>query len=339
MKRLEVFSLGKKFDQPEANEDSFVVIPNVGYAVIDGVTDRNGTRYGGMLSGQYASRLVKRATEVYFLAQSDANAPSHMRYSGPRSFIDYLTDCIYQGYVEAGVAQDVEADWKLRAGCTLMAAFEHEGKLEVVAVGDSGIRINGTDTLQVLKPLDDVMGILRRETWQYFAQKGVNAQQCDTLSAELTWPGTRNRSAKNQAFNDTIVVEIERRALAACKSLFPDVPETEFVELIKHGIAHGQGNFQNVSGRKLGYGGLDGFPIPDCYIDTRSYDMSEVDTMELFSDGYFKLGDGFGIDSWEKGFREVEEVDPHKIGKYLSTKGTTKLALTDDRTYLGVLLR
>ena len=30
--RFEAFSLGKKFGQPEANEDSFVVIPGAGYA-------------------------------------------------------------------------------------------------------------------------------------------------------------------------------------------------------------------------------------------------------------------------------------------------------------------
>ena len=64
MRQLEAFTLGKKFGHPEMNEDSLVVMPNLGYAVIDGVTDRNGTRYGGMLSGQYASRTVKRAIEM-----------------------------------------------------------------------------------------------------------------------------------------------------------------------------------------------------------------------------------------------------------------------------------
>ena len=39
MHRLEALSVGKKFDCPEANEDSFVVIPGAGYAVIDGVTE------------------------------------------------------------------------------------------------------------------------------------------------------------------------------------------------------------------------------------------------------------------------------------------------------------
>ncbi len=338
MKRLEAFSLGKKFDQPEANEDSFVVIPNVGYAVIDGVTDRNGTRYEGMLSGQYASLLVKRATEVYFLAQSDPNAPTYMRYRGPKSFISYLTDCLQRGYKQAGVAEAVKNDWKLRAGCTLMAAFVHEGRLEVVAVGDSGIRINGTDTLQLLKPLDDVMGILRREAWQYFAQKGESPQRSDKLAAGITWPGTANQLPDSETADKEVLGEIERRALAAVKTHLPGIAEAEIVELLHNGIAYGQGNFQNVDGRDLGYGGLDGFPVPERYIEHRSYELAEVKQLELFSDGYFKPGDGFGIEAWEKAFREVEEVDPHKIGAYLSTKGTTAKAVTDDRTYLGVLL-
>ena len=44
MKSLEAFTVGKRFGQPELNEDSLVVMPDVGYAVIDGVTDRNGAR-------------------------------------------------------------------------------------------------------------------------------------------------------------------------------------------------------------------------------------------------------------------------------------------------------
>ena len=64
-----------------------------------------------------------------------------------------------------------------------------------------------------------------------------------------------------------------------------------------------------------------------------------VDLLELFSDGYFKLGEGFGVAAWERAFAEVEAEDPHKIGRYMSTKGTTPTILTDDRTYLGVRLR
>src|SRR4029079_3118455 len=98
-------------------------------------------------------------------------------------------------------------------------------------------------------------------------------------------------------------------------------------------------DFENVTAPVLGYGGINGFDVPERHIETRSVGLSEIETIELFSDGYFKLGEGFGVASWEAAFAEVTRDDPHKIEEYLSTKGDTPTALADDRTYLGVRLR
>lgn len=338
MRQLEAFTLGKKFGHPETNEDSLVVMPNMGYAVIDGVTDRNGTRYGGMLSGQYASRTVQRAIEAFLLAQGLPDKPE-LQFQGGEHFVDYLGKAIHAGYVAHGALAAVEADWKLRGGCTVMAAMLIGDRLEVVAVGDSGIRINGNDTLQVLKPLDDVTAILRREAWHYFQALGHSDEECDRFSAAMTWQGTQNQTAGSVTAAPEVIATIEQRALDACRTHLPQVPEHELLLLIQHGIAHGQGKFQNVTEPVLGYGGIDGFAIPSRFVETRSYALAEIDTIELFSDGYFKPGSEFGVASWEAAFAEVEAEDVHKIGRYMSTKGTTATQLTDDRSYLGVRLK
>ncbi|MBD8066854.1 protein phosphatase 2C domain-containing protein [Devosia sp. PTR5] len=338
MRQLEAFTLGKKFGHPEANEDSLVIMPNLGYAVIDGVTDRNGTRYGGMLSGQFASRTVKRAVEEFLLAQGQPDRPE-LQFQGGEHFVDYLGKAIYQGYVQNDAVAAVEADWKLRGGCTVMAALLINDRLEVVAVGDSGIRINGADTLQVLKPLDDVTAILRREAWHYFCAQGLTPEECDAQAMAMTWQGTRNQVEGTPTADGAVIETIEARALKACREHLPDVPEDEILLLVQHGIAHGQGNFQNVTDPVLGYGGIDGFAVPARYVETRSYALGDIETIELFSDGYFKLGDGFGVAAWERAFAEVEAEDIHKIGRYMSTKGTTETQLTDDRSYLGVRLK
>lgn len=336
---LEAHSQGKKFKHPEANEDSFVAMPGAGYAVIDGVTDRNGTRYAGMLSGQFASRIVKRAVERFFVAQQQRPVEPGFDYTGPQAFIAYLTAALHDAYIREGVLAAVEADWKLRGGCTVVAALHVGERIEVVALGDSGIRVNGTDLLQVLKPLDDVTSLLRRETWRYFAARGYAPEICDKLASATTWRGTRHQEAGSATADPAAVAAIEAQSLAACRERLPDIPEAEFMHLIHNGIEHGQGVYQNVTGKALGYGGLDGFAVPARYIEHRSYAAREVETLELFSDGYFEPGAGFGVDSWEAAFREVEAVDPHKIERYISTKGTTAEQLTDDRTYLGVRLR
>lgn len=336
---LEAFSQGKKFGHPEANEDSFVAIPGAGYAVIDGVTDRNGMRYAGMLSGQFASRVVKRATERFLVEQQAAAVAPEFRYEGPRRFIDYLSSALYAAYAEQGVLADVETDWKRRAGCTVVAALQIGDRLEVVAVGDSGIRVNGSDLLWVLKPLDDVTSILRREAWRHFEAAGLPPERCDALAGALCWRGTGHQPAGSESAEPAAIAAIEQRALASCRAHLPQVPEAELLLLIRHGIEHGQGEFQNVTDKALGYGGVDGFAIPDRYIEHRSYPLAEIDTLELFSDGYFEPAGGFGVAHWEASFRAVEAADPHKIGRYMSTKGTTAAALTDDRTYLGVKLK
>lgn len=338
MRQLDAFSLGKTFGHPETNEDSLVVMPNLGYAVIDGVTDRNGTRYGGMLSGQFASRAVKRAIEIFLLAQGQAGQPD-MQFQGGEHFVDYLGKAIHAGYVKQGALAAVEADWKLRGGCTVMAAMLIGDRLEVVAVGDSGIRINGTDTLQVLKPLDDVTAILRRETWHYFQTLGRSRDECDRHAASMTWQGTRNQPEGSVTAGADIVAAIEHRALVAAQQHLPGAPESELLLLIQHGISHGQGHFQNVTEPVLAYGGIDGFAVPARFVETRSYALAEIETIELFSDGYFKPGTEFGVASWEAGFAEVEAEDLHKIGRYMSTKGTTASQLTDDRSYLGIRLK
>jgi hypothetical protein len=338
MKQIEAFTLGKKFGKPELNEDSMVIMPDLGYAVIDGVTDRNGTRYDGMLSGQFASRTVKKALENFLLGRNDPERPS-LHYHGPESLIAYLRAAIRRGYEQNDALAAAEANWKIRAGCTLMIAFQDGDYLQIVSVGDSGIRINGSEVVQPLKPLDDVTAILRREAWRFFEAEGRSLKDCDRMSGVLTWQGTRNQIAGSDTADLTVLRVVEERSLAACRSHLPTVPDWELLDLIHNGIAHGQGNFQNVTDRVLGYGGLDGFELPSKYIVARRYPISEIDTIELFSDGYFELGAEFGTASWEEAFQRVEKEDPYKIGKYMSVKGTTDVQLTDDRTYLGIRLR
>ena len=45
--KIEAFSEGKNLDDPEANEDQFLVLPGIGYAVFDGSTDIAGHLYDG----------------------------------------------------------------------------------------------------------------------------------------------------------------------------------------------------------------------------------------------------------------------------------------------------
>lgn len=335
MKSLEAFTLGKRFGQPELNEDSLVVVPDLGYAVIDGVTDRNGTRYRGMLAGRFASRAAACTLNRFLL---DVGQEGHA-YDGPEALVALLTDAVAAGYREGGAYEQARANTTLRAGCAVAVAFTIGETLEVMLVGDSGIRVNGGSVKQGLKPLDDVTSRLRRETWRYFEALGHGVAECDRLAASVTWQGTRHQPDTLRTSTPKVREAIEALALAVNREALPDVPEWEILELIHHGIANGQSKFQNAAERALGYGVIDGFAVPAKFIDTARFPLAEVETIELFSDGYFAPAHEFGVAAWEAEFERVEQEDPYKVGRYMSTKGTTETALTDDRTYLGVKLR
>jgi hypothetical protein len=129
---------------------------------------------------------------------------------------------------------------------------------------------------------------------------------------------------------------IESRAIAANVEALPHVPRADIENLVRGGIVNAQGGYQNNASLQLGYPCLDGFEVPQRMIEIERFPRSEVKTVEIYSDGYFKPGDGFGVAAWEKAFAEAERDDPAKILLYPSPKGSTASHWADDRTYLAV---
>ena len=63
-----------------------------------------------------------------------------------------------------------------------------------------------------------------------------------------------------------------------------------------------------------------------------------LQSIELYTDGYFKPGKTADVAAWEAAFIEVERADPEKIDAYPSVKGSAGRIRTDDRTVVIVQL-
>ena len=87
-----------------------------------------------------------------------------------------------------------------------------------------------------------------------------------------------------------------------------------------------QFRYQNNSLDPLGYGVIDGTETPSKFVKIFEYDIKKIETIELFSDGYFDVPQEISIEAWEKIFEKVEQEDPDKWKKYKSTRSE------DDRT-------
>ena len=90
--------------------------------------------------------------------------------------------------------------------------------------------------------------------------------------------------------------------------------------------------YQNLPNHPLGYGAVDGSTTPDDYVKMKCYPLSVIQSIEIFSDGYYYQPPMRGITpaDWEARFKEIHKADPHKYQTYKSTKSI------DDRTVMTI---
>ncbi|MGO4387876.1 hypothetical protein AB4Y85_10090 [Microvirga sp. 2YAF29] len=326
---IEAFTEAKDPSAPHTNEDRLVILPGRAYAVIDGVTDRLGTRFDGMLSGQYAAMTVQRALE-HLLSAPDGS-------DDPVAIVNALTAALAPVYEKHGMAERAQADWNFRISAALALVLVRRETVDVLLVGDSGVRINGNHTIRVEKDLDLITSLLRRQAWPVIGRKVSDPERHEQMSRQVTWHGTQ-QSLENVAGTldaDDMAV-IESRAIAANLEALPHVSRADIENLVRGGIVNAQGGYQNNASLQLGYPCLDGFEVPQHMLKIEQFSCSDVRTIEIYSDGYFKPGNGFGVAAWEKAFAEAEREDPAKVLLYPSPKGSTASLWADDRAYLGV---
>lgn len=328
---IEAFTEAKDPSAPHTNEDRLVILPGRAYAVIDGVTDRLGTRYDGMLSGQYAAMTVQRALE-HLLSAPDGT-------EDPVAVVKSLTATLAAAYRQHGVAEKVKSDWNLRISAALALVLIRPEAVDVVLVGDSGVRINGERIIRVEKDLDLITAILRRQAWPVIGRKVSDPEKQEQVSRQVTWHGTRQPLGNLAGVLDAEdMALIESLAIEANVETLPHVARTDIENLVHGGIVNAQGGYQNNASLQLGYPCLDGFEVPENMLKIERIERSSVKSIEIYSDGYFKPGDGFGVAAWERAFVEAEREDPAKVLLYPSPKGSTASLWADDRAYLGVRL-
>ena len=312
--RIEAFSEAREPANPQSNEDALVILPGRAYAVIDGVTDRNGTRYDGMLAGRYAARVVADALTAMFATDAPA----------AEAVVPTLTAALRAAYARHGITPDA-ANWGGRICCTLALAIPRAADaVDVVLVGDSGLRLNGSTVLQMHKDLDQITALLRAAAWPHI---GGDAVAREALARQVVFHGLR------QTIPGLDLDSIGTEAATACHASLPHVPAADIAFLLEHGIVNGQGHYQNHTESVLGYACLDGFAVPPSLIRVERH---QAHTIEAFTDGYARPAPGFGIAAWEADFAATERLDPSKIGPYKSVKGSLPGRWSDDRSYLGI---
>jgi len=329
--KIEAFSEGKNLDAPEANEDRFLVLPGRGYAVIDGATDISGRLYDGRRAGWLASHIAMQAVAEFLVDPAE-------RELRVERLIERISAAIRTSYARHGILEIARGDPALRFGATLTLAADLGEMFRFVLIGDSGLRIDGAEVFINDTGLDLVTSSLRLEAYRLVGEAGGGAEDRVRVGRACAFNGAAKLHPEMRPWLD----ETKRRllyegSLAWCRARLPAIPEADIRVLLDTGIG-GQARFANNTASPLSYAVLDGFEIPLSLVRVIDRPRAAIHSIELFTDGYFKPGAAPDLKDWEAAFAEVERVDPEKIGRYPSVKGSSARMNTDDRTVVIVHL-
>ena len=327
--QIEAFSEGKNLDAPTANEDLFLVLPGCGYAVFDGATDISGQLYDGKLGGWHASRIAMRAVADFLSDPAE-------REARVEPLIKRISAAFRAAYARHSILDVVRVDPARRFGATLTLAADRGDTFRFVLIGDSGLRIDGSEIFVNDTGLDLVTASLRVEAYRIVEAAGGGADDRARVGRACAFYGVAVLHPDMRPWLDeTGRRVVHARSLAWCRARFPAVSEADIRHLLDAGIS-GQARFANNTASLLSYAVLDGFEVPLPLVTVFDRPRASIRTIELFTDGYFKPGASADLRDWEAAFAEVESVDPEKVGRHPSVKGSSARMRTDDRTVLIV---
>ncbi len=325
---IEVFSLAADPDDPASNEDRHVVVRDRAYAVIDGASDKTGKRYDGLTGGQIAGRIVEAAIRAV-CAPRGAEEISWARLVGE------INKGFEKAYAHYGLAEAGRVSPPARFVAQLTLALQGREFFRFIIIGDVGLRLNGREVFRATHAMDKIGARIRMLVWRHLEARGAGAETADAVARAYTIEGLGAVMPDSQAWIDAAALEnIRRRAVTDLGEVVPEI-EPEIIATALDGGLIGQCRYRNRV-HPLGHASLDGFPIPAELVTEFDRPIREVETVEIFSDGYFGCADGDRIDDWEARIRRIEGEDPAKIGNHASTKGSSGRRFADDRTILIV---
>lgn len=318
--RVECLSVSKYLNSDRPGDDVPFVLPDRCYAVFDGATDVNGSEIEGVGSGRFAARHAALSLAGLF----GSHAPGALS-------TDALLGKI-NADLAAALAAESEVQGRRVGASTTMALVETVGdRLRFTLVGDSGIRINGTEVFQGLKPVDDIMSAGRVAL--YFLLKARN----DGIDLEAS-----SRRGVFHGFDAAVpdlISEEESAMLIAraadmLKGRLDDGLLEHVAPMLKAGIAKGQYRYANDADHPLGYAIINGTMSQGLGLMSFERPIATVNSVELFTDGYLDYPDTVSLEAWEAMAARIEQEDPLKTGRYFGVKGSNEKQLFDDRTVI-----
>lgn len=318
-KQLEAISISKVKSGHALPDDVMVFQDGRLYGVLDGATSFNQKLINGRSPGRFAAEQCAQTAHAY------------VQTLAPQDFSGH--DLLHRMSVQLAHALRASDCAVGDAATTVALALDDGERLQFLLVGDSGVRINGVEVVQMHKPIDHIFTAARVAVMKRGHPERLNAKEGVALEMQTRHAIAHGLTHVLDGIElDTLVNEVSR----SLRSILPADAHPEIRTLLAQGIGRGQPPFMNKKNHGLGYGVLNGQEVhgPDVLVFDRP--RSSVHTLEFFTDGYMLPGAETAVQSWEQAWSDIERQDPYKMGPYPHIKCSTLDEYWDDRTVLIV---
>lgn len=310
--RLELFNRSKYRDGSAPGDDVPLVVPGVAYGVFDGATDPLGTVVDGIAAGRLAALTVASEMTAIALDRSWRMRP------GP--------DIVERLSLVLKVKTD-PLDLDVPPSTTLAVALDCGATWRFLILGDTGIRLNGSEVHHHEKILDDVSTAARVAVFNDLSRISSDLDKVEQRTRRAIFLGLEIAIAERVLTQDRALEIIDNAVTAT--ALHED--RNSVAAFLMGGIQT-QYKLGNAASIPLGFDTMNG-TLPQRG-ELRDFECAKADItrIEIFSDGYPTLPSGTDAAAWEDAFQTAEESDFHKIGDLATVKGSTSTEYFDDRS-------
>jgi hypothetical protein len=309
---IEAFSRCKYRANDRLGDDVPFVLPGIAIGLFDGATDAKGTIINGTPAGRLAALTAAECMAQLLAVPANRKLPA-------RELVDQLC-ALYANSFEKYSLDPLPAT-------TLALAIDCGENWRFFCLGDSGIRINASETLRHTKLIDDVSTFARVALFHELADRLPDLDSAEMATRrgiflgfdKATHDGILSPEQADKIISETIV------------SLKLEDDGAFVKDFLTAGICM-QYRFANQVGNSLCYDVLaDGTPQIGDWIDEWR-PKKDVESIEVFSDGYAKLPNNPTVAAWEAEFETTDSQDFHRVKEFATVKGGTSAEFFDDRT-------
>lgn len=313
---IEAFSRSKYKNGAKPGDDVILIEPDTLLAVFDGATDPTGAFYDGESSGRIAARSAAQCT-------ARLAASGQLVSASNREIFQAISDSVRDAAVERNIAHPPST-----TAAIVVSTGDH---FRLLALGDTGIRINGERIYQHHKLIDTVSTAARIAVHGILTGRMDISDEAEMATRQVIFDGL-----------DTAVetgrLTAEEASTAIAAAVTAAKIDTEIAAKFLKGGIRTQFHYAN-STQPLGYASINGKDIIVDGITDVLLPKGDVTSIEIFSDGYVSIPiSGIHVSDWETEFERVEAADFHKTGAFPTVKGSTSAESCDDRTIVSAVL-